>query len=652
MNAARSHPRSVRWPGDRKTNDMKIKLVLALVIFALTGPSVLKAAPQSTAFTYQGRLSAAGTAASGSFEMTFTLYDAMTNGSAIGSAQTNAPLAVSNGLFTALLDFGATAFLGDARWLEIAVKPFGSNVAPAILHPRQPITSTPYALQAANAANLMSFTTGPLDIKANGQRALRLELGTFNPQISGAPNTTGGSSVNSASPFSSGVTIAGGGTQNFFGQPAPNIAESDFTSIGGGMSNHIFNLAFGAVIAGGMQNTIFYEGMHSTIGGGFANTIDDDAGTATIGGGRENRVTSDGGTISGGWGNTAAAYATVGGGGWNTSEAAFTVLGGGTLNRISSGGDYATIGGGQANWANYLGAVIGGGSWNTNGGDHGTISGGRYNFIDSDADFATISGGQSNRILSDAKHSFIGGGLRNTMTSDADYSFIGAGLNNTNLGYACTLLGGQNSVVNGEFNMCPGGSNNFAEGNYSLVAGRNAYDGGWSGCFVWADASPFRFKATDQNQFSARATGGVRFITAIDTNGSNIAGVSLVSGSGTWSSLSDRNAKENFTRTDSRAVLEKVAALPLATWNYKSQDKSVRHLGPMAQDFYDAFQVGEDERHITTVDADGVALAAIQGLNQKLEERLKTKDAEIEQLRSSVEELKRLVLKSTAQTKE
>src|SRR5688572_18884044 len=83
-----------------------------------------------------------------------------------------------------------------------------------------------------------------------------------------------------------------------------------------------------------------------------------------------------------------------------------------------------------------------------------------------------------------------------------------------------------------------------------------------------------------------------------------------------WSSLSDRNAKENFAATNPREVLDKVTALPLATWNYKSQEKPIRHLGPTAQDFHAAFNLGENDRTITTIDADGVALAAIQGLTK------------------------------------
>ena len=83
--------------------------------------------------------------------------------------------------------------------------------------------------------------------------------------------------------------------------------------------------------------------------------------------------------------------------------------------------------------------------------------------------------------------------------------------------------------------------------------------------------------------------------------------------------MSDRNAKEAFEPVNPGDILEKVAALPLSTWKYKTQDAGVRHIGPMAQDFKAAFAVGESDIGITSVDADGVALAAIQGLNQKVE---------------------------------
>lgn len=111
----------------------------------------------------------------------------------------------------------------------------------------------------------------------------------------------------------------------------------------------------------------------------------------------------------------------------------------------------------------------------------------------------------------------------------------------------------------------------------------------------------------------------------------NVSGVSFVA-------TSDRNAKQDFADVNGREVLAKVLAMPIQTWNYK-QDAGTRHIGPMAQDFYSAFQVGPDERHIATVDADGVALAAIQGLNEVVKE----KDAEIAALKLRLENLEKTV---------
>jgi tetrahydromethanopterin S-methyltransferase subunit H len=99
---------------------------------------------------------------------------------------------------------------------------------------------------------------------------------------------------------------------------------------------------------------------------------------------------------------------------------------------------------------------------------------------------------------------------------------------------------------------------------------------------------------------------------------------------------SDRNLKENLASIDAREVLAKVVGLPITHWNFKTADRA-RHIGPMAQDFYAAFGVGADDKHITTVDEGGVALAAIQGLNQKLEE----KDAQIAALEKGLERMEK-----------
>lgn len=104
---------------------------------------------------------------------------------------------------------------------------------------------------------------------------------------------------------------------------------------------------------------------------------------------------------------------------------------------------------------------------------------------------------------------------------------------------------------------------------------------------------------------------------------------------------SDRNLKEHFLEVSPREVLEKVTGLNITRWNFKGDD-ATPHLGPMAQDFHAAFGLGTDDKHIATVDADGVALAAIQGLNEKLTQELKRRDAENAELKRRLETLERM----------
>jgi hypothetical protein len=132
----------------------------------------------------------------------------------------------------------------------------------------------------------------------------------------------------------------------------------------------------------------------------------------------------------------------------------------------------------------------------------------------------------------------------------------------------------------------------------------------------------------------ARFGNASAFVASLDASG-NWCGTS-------FTTCSDRNVKENFRGVNAREVLEKVVALPITRWNFKA-DAASEHLGPMAQDFYSAFGVGPDDKHIATVDADGVALASIQALNQKIEE----KDTEIQSLKRRVDEMERLLHRLT-----
>ena len=102
---------------------------------------------------------------------------------------------------------------------------------------------------------------------------------------------------------------------------------------------------------------------------------------------------------------------------------------------------------------------------------------------------------------------------------------------------------------------------------------------------------------------------------------------------------SSREQKLGFESVDAVSVLEKVAGLPISEWSYRADNPSVRHLGPMSEDFHAAFGLGKTDKGLTSVDTSGVALAAIQGLNQKLEE----KDARIGELEHRLLELEELV---------
>ncbi len=128
----------------------------------------------------------------------------------------------------------------------------------------------------------------------------------------------------------------------------------------------------------------------------------------------------------------------------------------------------------------------------------------------------------------------------------------------------------------------------------------------------------------------------------------HLASGAYCSPAGVFTSVSDRNLKENFAPIEPRDVLARVAALPITQWNYKSERDGVKHLGPMAQDFRAAFGLGDNERAIGAVDESGVALAAIQGLNLLLKEKdaqiraLTEKAARVEALEKDFAELKTL----------
>ena len=333
----------------------------------------------------------------------------------------------------------------------------------------------------------------------------------------------------------------------------------------------------GATIAGGGQT-----GAPNQVSGKFG----------TVGGG-EGNTAGEGSTVAGGSGNTALYFhATVGGGTNNLASAEEATVAGGLINTASD--RFATVGGGARNLASSFFATVGGGSGNTASFNFATVAGGTYNQSSNEA--AVVSGGNHN-------------------LAEGSYSAILGGINNAASGPGAAVGGGAGNLAGGNYAMIPGGFANQAAGDFSLAAGRDArVNAAHPGSFLFADSSNFPFPSNAPNEFAVRATGGVRFVTAIDSSGNPLAGVRLSPGGGAWETLSDAQAKAGIAAVDGNQVLQRLMSIPVSTWYYRGQDASIRHIGPMAQDFYSAFQVGEDNHYISTVDEEGVALAAIQQL--------------------------------------
>jgi hypothetical protein len=378
------------------------------------------------------------------------------------------------------------------------------------------------------------------------------------------------------------------------------------------------------------------------IGGYSGNSVTSGVVGATIGGGGApgfliftypNRVTDIYGTIGGGADNTAgnddadttnASGATVGGGDHNTASGSYATVGGGWENTAS--GPYATVGGGYHNTASGIQATVAGGYWNTASGSAATVGGGQANAARSEG--ATVAGGYHNTASS--SEATVGGGWENTASGYA--ATVGGGDHNTASGGKATVGGGQYNTASGDYTTIPGGVGNTTTGNYSFAAGRRA-KGNYVGCFVWGDSTDDDVACNVDNRWIARASGGVYFYTKADlTSGSYLA-----AGGSSWNAVSNRALKENFAPVDTRTLLERLAGIEITTWNYKSQDPSIRHIGPMADDFNALVEGlgGEGQDYINSLDADGVALAAIQGLYELSLE----KDKQIEEQARKIEEL-------------
>lgn len=185
------------------------------------------------------------------------------------------------------------------------------------------------------------------------------------------------------------------------------------------------------------------------------------------------------------------------------------------------------------------------------------------------------------------------------------------------------------------------GTQVYASGIYSIAMGSGADTNGKDGSMVVGDDTYFQTAyASADNQLTMRFSGGYRLWSSYPDS---VAGVYMRHGQSGWSNYSDRNKKENFETLDGEWVLKQLRKVPVTKWNYKNTDAAVKYAGPMAQDFYAAFQLnGTDSLGINSISIDGINMAAIKALEKRTAEMT----AEIEKLKiqnsSLIEENKKL----------
>ncbi|HET7233758.1 MAG TPA: tail fiber domain-containing protein [Longimicrobium sp.] len=234
----------------------------------------------------------------------------------------------------------------------------------------------------------------------------------------------------------------------------------------------------------------------------------------------------------------------------------------------------------------------------------------------------------------------VGFGSAVTVSGTAGFS---AGASNVCSGFACTAIGytvragGQGSVALGY--------RTTANNDYAVALGYRASNNTHTGTMVMGDESTTdSVRNQADNEFRIRYNGGIRLRVSTAANGNTPGaggnvGCDLTVAVPSWTCASSRTLKENFLAVDGEYVLSRIRALPITTWNMTGADRHVRHLGPVAEDFYQAFGLGIGETTIGLGDIDGVNLAGVKALEARtaaLQQQLDQRTAEAAQLRGEV----------------
>ena len=234
----------------------------------------------------------------------------------------------------------------------------------------------------------------------------------------------------------------------------------------------------------------------------------------------------------------------------------------------------------------------------------------------------------------------VGFGSAVTVSGTAGFS---AGAQNVCSGFACTAIGytvragGQGSVALGY--------RTTANNDYSVAIGYRASNNTHTGTMAMGDESTTdSVRNQADNEFRIRYNGGIRLRVSTAANGNTPGaggnvGCDLTVAVPSWTCASSRTLKENFVAVDGEEVLSRIRGIPINTWNMIGADRNVRHLGPVAEDFYHAFPLGLGETTIGLGDIDGVNLAAAKALEARtaeLRQQLDQRTAEVAALRGEV----------------
>ncbi|HEX2078127.1 MAG TPA: tail fiber domain-containing protein [Longimicrobium sp.] len=261
------------------------------------------------------------------------------------------------------------------------------------------------------------------------------------------------------------------------------------------------------------------------------------------------------------------------------------------------------------------------------------------------------AGGVSSNQWDDAQIGFFSVAFGQNVQAEGNWSIAAGHSAFTDQPYSVSM--GFSTHANGQAAIAMG-YRATADANYAVAIGRGASANGREGAIVITDASTSdSLEASANNQFNLRAAGGIRLYT----NAAETSGVTMAAGGSSWVVVSDRNRKEHFLAVDGEDVLARIRSLPVSTWRYISEeDRTVRHIGPMAQDWHRAFGFSSDSLTINQSDFDGVNLAGVQALTARTDalraenEALRARVAELEaqagadaELRARVERLEALL---------